>query len=104
MAIEAIESFSAGKALEDFKRDLMFRSAVERQFEIIGEAVRRLGVEDPSIFARFPQGREMIDLRNIISHNYDGVDLGTVWSIKLEDLPNLKALVHGLITQISVSS
>ena len=104
MAIEAIESFSAGKALEDFKRDLMFRSAVERQFEIIGEAVRRLGVEDPSIFARFPQGREMIDLRNIISHNYDDVDPGTVWSIQLEDLPRLKVLVHDLMAEIGGNS
>lgn len=85
----AIERFVDGRTIEDYDDDLMLRSAVERQFEIIGEACRRLTSLDATLSSRLPSMPRIIAFRNIIAHGYDVVDSLIVWQIIQDDLPQL---------------
>lgn len=85
----AIQRFVAGRTLDDYREDLMLRSAVERQFEIIGEAMRRMGAADPTLTKQLDSYRRIIAFRNIIAHGYDILDASIVWQIINENLPLL---------------
>ncbi|MBC8050671.1 MAG: DUF86 domain-containing protein [Chitinophagales bacterium] len=92
---EAIQRFSAGKSFDDYSRDLMRRSPVERQFEIIGEALKRLTKVDADLAARFSERRTIIGFRNFIAQGYDMVDDSIVWEAAQERLPSLLAELDG---------
>lgn len=85
----AIEQFIAGQTLRDYSIDLMLRSAVERQFEIIGEALKRLAAIDPKLTACLGPFERMIAFRNVIAHGYDVLDHAIVWQVVHENLPEL---------------
>ncbi len=71
-----------------FSKDQIAKRAVERQLEIIGEAVNKVKKLDPSINI---QGRNrIIGLRNLIIHSYDSVDDEIIWGILHKDIPKLK--------------
>jgi uncharacterized protein with HEPN domain len=63
-----------GRSLVDFRGDRMLRQAIERNFEIIGEAIRRLTQVDPEAAARIGDHRQIIAFRNVLIHGYDLVD------------------------------
>jgi uncharacterized protein with HEPN domain len=63
-----------GKALADYQNDRLLRQAIERNFEIIGEAIKRLVQDDPSTAARVGDYRQIIAFRNVLIHGYDLVD------------------------------
>jgi len=88
-AAEAIRTFIAGRTPDDYKADLMLRSAVERQLEILGEALSRALRLDPGLQARLPASRGAIDFRNVIAHEYDALSAATVWDIARNELPSL---------------
>lgn len=90
-AAAAIRAFIAGRTLDDFEADLMLRSAVERQFEILGEALARALRLDQELQTRIPASRGAIDFRNVISHEYDALSAATVWDIASNELPGLAA-------------
>ena len=90
-AAAAIRTFIAGHTLGDYKADLMLRSAVERQFEILGEALSRALRMDPDLMTRLPASRGAIDFRNVIAHEYDALSAATVWDIACNELPGLAA-------------
>jgi len=84
------------------KRDFLFycstitvKRAVERELEIIGEAVRRILKED----ADFPlaHGKNIVGMRNRIIHSYDAVDDNLVWKVISKDIPILKTEVEILL-------
>jgi len=83
----AIEDFVRGRTREDYQAELMLRSAVERQFEILGEALRRLTVLDPTITTEISEHGRIIAFRNIIAHGYDTLDGDIVWQAVTEKLP-----------------
>jgi uncharacterized protein with HEPN domain len=89
MASEAIGGFCAGRSLADYRADLLLRSACERQFEIIGEAMTRLRDLHPDVFSRLPDGRDVIGFRNRLIHGYDTVDSDIVWDVIRQRLPGL---------------
>lgn len=97
----AIEQFTSGRVLSDLQSNLMLRSAVERQFEIIGEALRRLHAADPAFASRIRRSSEIISFRNIIAHGYDVVDTTVVWGIIEDDLPALLAEVLALLSELN---
>lgn len=71
-----------------FSSNFMAVRTVERDLEIIGEAVRKMITLDTSI--RISSAKHIIGLRNMIVHAYDSIDPTTLWKILMKDLPVLK--------------
>lgn len=94
---ESILQHTSGKTLSEYSADRFFRRAVEREFEIIGEALRRIELRDPSVAARISELRRIIDFRNRIIHGYDTVDDAVVWGITEKHLPFLIKEVTDLL-------
>ena len=72
-AAKAIADMTAGKSFADFDNDLVLRSAVERQFEILGEALNRLDRLDAALAAQIPDLRQIVAFRNILIHGYASI-------------------------------
>ena len=75
----------------------MLRSAVERQFEIIGEALNQLSRIDPSTANGIPDLSRIIAFRNILIHGYATVDDRLVWGALESNLPTLKCIISDLL-------
>jgi len=89
-AIDEIEKFTANVALKDFLENREKQSAVVRQLEIIGEAVKNLSEEFQNKHPEIPW-RDIASMRDNLIHEYFGVDLEVVWQTVKEDLPKLKS-------------
>ena len=89
----------AGQTLAQYATDRFFRRAVEREFEIIGEALNRLVRLDPSTAARISELRRIVDVRNRIVHGYDWVDDTVVWGIVEKYLPRLVEEVRAMLEE-----
>jgi len=98
-AAEQIAAFTAGKTFADYEGDAMLRSAVERQFEIVGEALGQLARLHEAIAARMTDYRRVIALRNILVHGYAQVDDRLVWDIVETRLPALRREVAALLEE-----
>ncbi|HSW07184.1 DUF86 domain-containing protein [Aquabacterium sp.] len=99
-AIDAAMSFAIGKSLESYEADLLLRSGVERQLEILGEACARLVKEHDALFNEIPATRLAVGLRNRIIHGYDAVDDETVFRTVQDDLPGLRATLQLWLSQL----
>ena len=88
-ACHNIQIFLTHKTLNDYLSDLLLRSGVERQFEIVGEALRQADVLDPDIQDSVPDLRLIVGMRNRIIHGYNVVDNKVVWDTVHTDLPRL---------------
>ena len=77
----------------------MLRSAVERQFEIIGEALAQLARLDEKIVARVSEHSRIIAFRNILIHGYAGIDERLVWDIVQSKLPVLRLEIERLLNE-----
>jgi uncharacterized protein with HEPN domain len=101
-AIERIDKFvGTPRIFEQFDKDILVRQAVERNFEIIGEAVNRLKETTPEI--AISDARKIINLRNKISHGYDEVENVQIWSIIINHLPTLKREIQTLLSEKPLS-
>ncbi len=98
-AAQLIASFTAGKTLAAYEEDAMLRAAVERQFEIIGEALAQLARLDEALAARITDYRRIIAFRNILIHGYAEVDHRIVWDIVQSKLPTLRREVAALLEE-----
>jgi uncharacterized protein with HEPN domain len=78
-AADLIAGFCVGKSLAEYLHDSMLRSAVERQFQIIGEALGQLARRDPATADTIPELRRIVAFRNILVHGYADVDDELVW-------------------------
>ena len=95
-AIEEIESFLPEKRdFFDFQNDLKTKRAIERNLEIIGEAINRILKEDSSI--QISDSRKIVDTRNRIIHGYDTVSDEIIWGIVNKSLPVLAREVNDLL-------
>ena len=74
---------------EDYREDRKTQAAVERKFEIIGEALNRLSRINPELLSQITNYRSIISFRNILAHGYDSVDDRVVWGIVESDLDQL---------------
>lgn len=99
-AADAIAGFVLGCSLDDYSADLMLRSAVERQFAIIGEALSQLAKVDQALAARIPQLRRVIAFRNVLIHGYDQIDNAGVWRIVEADLPLMRRHAADLLVEL----
>lgn len=96
-AADTILDFTRGLSLDDYLADLKLRSAVERQFEIAGEALNQLSKVAPEVAARIPDLPQIVSFRNLLIHGYAAVDHPTVWSALQTKLPALRACVAELL-------
>ena len=96
-AADLLAEFTSGKAFADYARDAMARAAVEREFEIIGEALARLDKLDQGLASRISEYRRIIAFRNILIHGYAEVDDRLVWDVVETKLPLLRREIAALI-------
>ena len=95
-AIESIEMFIQDKKdLESFGQDLKTKRAVEREFEIIGEAADRINKLDSNI--KISNLRQIINMRNKIIHGYETVSNTVMWQTIHNHLPQLKEEIQKLL-------
>jgi uncharacterized protein with HEPN domain len=98
-AAAVIVAITADKVFEDFAPDIVLRSAVERQFEIIGEALAQLARLDADMAARIPDLRAIIGFRNLLIHGYAFVDHTRVWQAVQANVPRLRAALAKLLAE-----
>jgi uncharacterized protein with HEPN domain len=79
--------FVAGKSFSDYTSDLALRSAVERQLEIVGEALAQLARTDVATASRISEHQRIIAFRNILIHGYAEIDHRIVWNVLQLKLP-----------------
>jgi uncharacterized protein with HEPN domain len=96
-AVAFIREVTASKTLDDYRRDRLLRQAVERNFEIIGEAVTRLVKIDPATAAKIGAYQQIIAFRNVLIHGYDLIDEAQVWEVIGQNLPTLESEVSALL-------
>lgn len=99
-AADHIATFVQGRSRDDYLADAMLRAAVERQFEIIGEALNNLARAAPDLAGRIPETAGAVALRNILIHGYARVDNGIVWRTVHENLPALRERVKALLAEL----
>lgn len=93
-----IQRFVGGLQFADYSGDDLIRSAVERQFEIIGEALNRL---DAALVSEIREHRKIVGIRNLLIHGYAEVDDTVVWSIIQEKLPALLEDAQALLARLN---
>jgi uncharacterized protein with HEPN domain len=93
-----IAQFTADRDIEDYTRDPMLRAAVERELEIIGEAMAQLSRVDQSLAARISERRRIIAFRNILIHAYAEIDDRLVWDVVQTKLPVLRREIDALLS------
>jgi len=98
-AAERIAQFVGGRGLGEYAADALMRSAVERQFEIIGGALNRLMRTDPGTADRITHASRIVAFRNILIHGYDLVDHEVVWDVIETHLPALREQVEALLAE-----
>lgn len=95
----SIREWCGGRAFSEYEKDRQFRKAVEREFEVIGEALHRLIQADPATAGRIEDLNRIVGFRNRIIDGYDAVDDATVWGVAESHLPRLLAEVEGLLRE-----
>lgn len=98
---EFILDVVSGKSLDDYTEDAIIRAAVERHFEIIGEAIRRIAQKDSSVAERLGDYQRVISFRNMLIHGYDLVDDGEVWNVIQKSLPELKQKTEQMVASLN---
>ena len=96
-AAKAIGTPSSGRTLQDYEADNLLRSAVERQFEIIGEALNQLAKVAPDLAAEIADLPRIVAFRNVLIHGYAVIDDAIVWQVIQENLPTLIATLERLL-------
>jgi uncharacterized protein with HEPN domain len=98
-AVQRIERFLSGKRFDDYQRDDLLRSAVERQFEVVGEALNQLSKADPATALQIAALPRIVAFRNILIHGYASVDNRLVWGVVETQLPQLAAVLTRLLAE-----
>ena len=96
---ERINRFTSGRSFDDYLKDEMLRAAVERQFEIIGEALNQLSKREPDRAKRIPDLARVVAFRNILIHGYATVDDRLVWGVLESQLPALLQAVKSMLDE-----
>ena len=99
-ACELLTRFTAGKTLGDYSEDPLLRSGVERQFEIVGEALSQMIKIEPGLSGDITESKRIIAFRNVLVHAYASVSDELVWDILETDLPRLRKEVEALLRSV----
>ena len=98
-AILEIESYVKESTYDIFLSNTMMQFACVKQLEIIGEAANHLTPHFKKLYSEI-QWREIIDLRNILIHEYFGIDTKIVWDIIKTDIVLLKSQIKEILEQL----
>jgi len=97
-AMTKIESYIKGLYYEEFIHNDMVKDAVLRNLEIIGEAAKNIPEDVREIYSDIPWKR-IVGLRNIVIHEYFGVDLENIWKIITENIPEVKPTIVEILDE-----
>ncbi|MEZ4939132.1 MAG: HepT-like ribonuclease domain-containing protein [Crocinitomicaceae bacterium] len=101
VAIDEVDSFFEGESMifENYQKNKMLKRAVEREFEIIGEAMNRILKRDESFIEKIEDAINIVGLRNQVIHAYDNISDESIWAIIINHLPRLKKDVNALLNE-----
>ena len=94
---EFLKQFTAARTVDHYKNDRGFRSAVERELQIIGEAMLQLTRIAPDVAQKITDYRNIIGFRHVLVHGYDSLNPQTVWDVIKIKLPILQAELQTLL-------
>ena len=94
-----IEKYTNTFTFDDFQDKEIVQAAVERKFEIIGEALNRINRFEPDFLQQIPDYQRIIGFRNVIAHGYNVVDVEIVWEAITDYLPGLVNKVKKLLDE-----
>ena len=103
-SIAKIRTFTAGLTLDTYCNHDLVRSAVERQFSTIGEAIRRLRYVSDEATRRIDHEIAISGLRNVLVHEYELVDDVEVWRVIQESLPRLKQQIDNWAAELGMNA
>jgi uncharacterized protein with HEPN domain len=98
-ACDLVLQFTSGMSLSEYGSDVKTRSAVERQLEIVGEAMGQMLKSFPEMQQDFPEAPRIIAFRNYLIHGYASVSNEVVWGIVEAHLPGLASRVGALLAE-----
>ncbi len=99
LACQALLQFTLDRSLDDYQADVLLRSGVERQLEIIGEALNQALKVDATVVKKITGIRQIINLRNVIIHGYADIENETIWGIVQNNVPGLHEQVRKLLDE-----
>ena len=100
-AAHAIANVMRGVSLDDYRATRSIRSSVEREFIIIGAALRRISALDEELFASISNSRAIVDFRNLLAHDYGAIDDDSVFGVVYSDLIVLQVEVAELLRKLT---
>jgi len=100
-AARSIEAFVSDLDLPSYAASELIHSAVERKFEVIGEALNQLSKADASLVVRIPHLPRIVAFRNLLIHGYAVVDHDTVWGVIHHALPDLRHAVEDILGELT---
>jgi uncharacterized protein with HEPN domain len=98
--LEELEVFVKDKALSDYQHEPMLRRAIEREFTIIGEIMRRILHHFPETAARIEDARKIANFRNVIVHEYNLLDDVELWNNATVSAPILKLQIDHWLAEL----
>lgn len=99
-ACKYIIDFTSSISYEDYLNDAKTRFAVERQFEILGEAINRVKKLSPDLLDKITDWQEVIAFRNIVIHAYDKLNDGIVFDAAINDIPTLHDELENILKDL----
>lgn len=98
-SIEKIEKYVKNVSEDDFFENIQIQDAIVRRIEIIGEAVKSLPISFRNKHTDIPW-KKIAGTRDVLIHDYSGVDVDLVWKIIKKDIPKLKKQIKGLLKNL----
>lgn len=96
---EFVLRVTKGKTVKDYENDRLFRSALERELQIIGEAMLQLDHISPETVDKISEHRNIIGFRHVLVHGYDSLDPDTVWNVVEAKIEVLLKQARELLSQ-----